>query len=136
MDKEIENPKGYEIRMEDKKFSELKEGDDFYIWRYNTLIKDRVKGIQTKQSVREIDKDKRKFIGADEICVTLHDGGSLYLSCGKNESAMIWGTDGWHEYIILGTSKNAVKSLLQAQLIADMKILEDNTEKCLTEFGK
>ena len=136
MDKEIEISESGKTRMENKKFSELKAGDDFYIWRYNTLIKDRVKDIQTKQSVREIVKDKRKFIGADEICVTLHDCGSFYISYGKNESAMMWGTDGWHEYIILGTSKDTVKTLLQAQLITDAAALEDNTEKWIAEFDK
>ncbi len=119
-----------------KKFSELKTGDKFYIWLYNGLIEEKVKSIQTKQSARELGKDKRVFIGADEACVTLDNGNSYYLSYGKDTTAMIWGTDGWNEYIILGTSKEAVKSLLQARLIADAKILEDKTEKWLAEFDK
>ena len=119
-----------------KKFSELKAGDKFYIWLYNSLIEDKVKSIQTKQSVRELGKDERVFIGADEVRVILDNGNSYYLSYGTDETAMIWGSDGWNEYIILGTSKEAVKSLLLAQLIADAKILEDKTEKWLAEFDK
>lgn len=117
----------------DKKFSELQVGDKFYIWLYNSLIEDRVKDIQTKQSVRKLDKDKRVFIGADELHVILDNGNSYYLTY-KDEPAMIWGSDGWNEYIILGTSKEAVKTLLQAMLIADAKALKDKTEKWLKEF--
>lgn len=119
-----------------KKFSELKAGDKFYIWLYNSLIEEKVKSIQTKQSARELGKDERVFNVAAEVSVILDNGNSYYFSYGKDETAMIWGSDGWNEYIILGTSKEAVKSLLQMQLIADAKILEDKTEKWLAEFDK
>jgi hypothetical protein len=119
-----------------KKFSELKAGDDFYIWSYNTLHKDKVKSALTKQSAREITKDKRPFIASDEIRIVLEAGGPYYISYGENESAIIWGTDGWNEYKIFGTSKDAVRALLEEVLLEDAQKLAANTQKWLTEFEK
>ena len=48
---------------------------------------------------------------------------------------MIWGTDGWHEYKIIGTSKEAVKNLLRNQLEDDMNKLKENTKVWLEKFG-
>ena len=44
------------------------------------------------------------------------------------------GTDGWHEYKIIGTSKEAVKDLLRNTLEDDMKKLEENTKVWLEKF--
>ena len=119
-----------------KKFSELKAGDEFYIWSYNTLCKDRVKSVLTKQSAREISKDERPFIASDEIHIVLDAGGPYYIPYGENESARIWGTDGWNEYKIFGTSKEAVRALLEEVLLEDAQKLAANTQKWLAEFDK
>lgn len=102
-----------------KKFSELKCGDSVFIWWLNKLY---------EYQLDYIDKDKYLAI----------KGGGLYFldaDC-LNTEAFIYGTDGWHEYKIFGTSKEAVKNFLHAQLIADMKTLEDNAKKWLDEFDK
>lgn len=118
----------------DKKFSELKAGDEFYIWRYDTLYKYAVtRAYPIAKALRDEEGAIIGIAEEEDFGITLDDD-RCYTFIYPNESAMIWGTDGWHEYIILGTSKDAVKTLLQAQLIVDAKILEDNTEKWLKEF--
>ena len=117
----------------DKKFSELQVGDEFYIWRYDTLYKYAVKRAYPMVKVLKDEGGAIIGVAEDDFGVTLDDD-RCYTIIYPNESAMIWGTDGWNEYTILGTSKEAVKSLLHARLIADAKILEDKTEKWLKEF--
>ena len=118
-----------------KKFSELKAGDSVWIWWLNELY---------EYGVQDIDHDKHFMFTNDgklepnrDMHLQLKGGSAYYLTkdCADSES-FVWGTDGWHEYKIFGTSKEAVKSLLQAQLIVDAKILEDNTQKWLAEFDK
>lgn len=104
-----------------KKFSELKCGDSVFIWWVNKLY--------------EYPIDSAYPPNSSYICIK--GGGIYYLDAVRlNAETFIYETDGWHEYKILGTSKEAVRSLLQAQLIADAKILEDNTKKWLDEFDK
>ena len=119
----------------DKKFSELKAGDDFYVWRYNTLHKYIVeKTITVGKVLKDIQEEVYSvaYCGLDIVLNNDWRFAVIY----SDEPAMVYGTDGWHEYLIIGTSKEAVKNLLQAQLIVDAKILEDNTEKWLKEFDK
>ena len=105
----------------DKKFSELKCGDSVFIWWLSKLYE------------YPLDYTLPTYNGRSHFYIK---GGGIYLldAYCLNTEAFIHGTDGWHEYKILGTSKEAVKTLLQAQLIADAKILEDKTEKWLKEF--
>lgn len=105
----------------DKKFSELKEGDEFYVWRYDTLYKYTVKRAYP--------------IAGEDIGIILDDD-RCYTVIYPNESAMIWGTDGWNEYTILGTSKGAVRALLEEVLLEDAQKLAAITQKWLAEFDK
>lgn len=119
----------------DKKFSELKAGDEFYVWRYDTLYKYAVKRAYPAKKVLKDEEGATIGVAEEDFVVTLDDD-RCYTIIYPNESAMIWGTDGWNEYTILGTSKEAVRSLLRARLIADAKKLEDQIEKWLKEFDK
>lgn len=104
-----------------KKFSELKCGDSVFIWWLNKLYEYPFDCVYP----------------ANSLYICIKGGGIYYLDADRlNAETFIYGTDGWHEYKILGTSKEAVRSLLQTQLIADAKILEDNTKKWLEEFDK
>ena len=108
-----------------KKFSELKCGDNVFIWWLNKLYE------------YPFDHAAMRFDGDEGRYLYIKGGGIYYLddSC-LNTEAFIYGTDGWHEYKILGTSKESVKDLLHKQLIADMKILEDNTKMWLDLFNE
>ena len=113
-----------------KKFSELKCGDSVFIWWLNKIYEYPLDHtLPANGNIMYEPNEERYFY---------IKGGGVYLlnaDC-LNTEAFIYGTDGWHEYKILGTSKEAVKSLLHKQLIADIKILEDNTKKWLDEFDK
>ena len=69
----------------------------------------------------------------DEIQLVLKNG-AKYTITYPSSPAMIWGTDGWHEYKIIGTSKEAVKNLLRNTLEDDMKKLKENTKDWLEKI--
>ena len=120
-----------------KKFSELKCSDSVFIWWLNKLYEYGVHDIgHTKRFMLTNDGEKELEPDGD-MHLVLKGGSEYYLTkdCADSES-FVWGTNGWHEYKILGTSKEAVKNFLHAQLIVDMNILEDNTQKWLAEFDK
>ncbi len=123
--------------VRDKKFSELKAGDSVWIWWVNELYEYSVQNIRHTKCFMLTNDGEKELEPNGDMHLTLNDGCAYYLTkdCADSE-AVIWGMDGWHEYKIFGTSKEAVKSLLQAQLIADAKTLEDETEKWLKEFDK
>ena len=117
-----------------KKFSELQAGDEFYMWHYNTLRKYIVKKTIT---VGKVLKDTQ-----EEVYSVAHCGHDIVLDNDwrfsviySDEPAMVYGTDGWHEYLIIGTSKEAVKECLEEHLEADKKKLEEQTKEWLLEFG-
>lgn len=113
-----------------KKFLELKAGDSVWIWWLNKLYEYPFDSAYPTNGNTE-------YKSGESLYFRIKGGGIYYLDddC-LNAETFIYGTDGWHEYKILGTSKEAVKSRLQSQLIADAKILEDNTQKWLAEFDK
>lgn len=117
----------------DKKFSELKAGDKLYVWNYHDIYEFSITDVRRKPEY--IAGALPNVVNVDDIKIVL-SGNYEYTIIYPSEPAMVWGTDGWHEYKIIGTSKEAVKSLLQSLLIADAKILEDKTEKWLKEFDK
>ena len=121
--------------VRDKKFSELKAGDSVWIWWLDELYEYSVQDIGRTKCFMLTNDGKKELEPNGDMHLTLNDGCTYYLTkdCADSE-AVIWGIDGWHEYKIFGTSKEAVKNLLQSQLIADAKILEDETEKWLKEF--
>lgn len=120
-----------------KKFSELKAGDSIWIWWLSELYEYGVQDIGPTRHFMLTDDGEKELEPNGDAHLILKGGGIYYLTKDYVDSeAFVWGTDGWHEYKIIGTSKEAVKTLLQAQLIADAKILEDNTEKWLKEFDK
>ena len=121
----------------DKKFSELKAGDSLWIWWLQELYEYGIQDIVPIRTFMYIDGEEKEVEPSGEFIVVLKGGASYHIFLDYiNKDAFVWGTDGWHEYKIIGTSKEAVKTLLQAQLIVDAKILEDKTEKWLKEFNK
>lgn len=113
-----------------KKFSELKCGDSVFIWWVNKLYEYPFDCAYSAYGDIE-------YKAGEPLHIRIKGGGIYYLDADRlNAEAFIYGTDGWHEYKILGTSKEAVRDLLQTQLILDTKILENNTQKWLEEFEK
>ena len=105
-----------------KKFSELKCGDSIFIWWLNKLYE------------YPFDHIEMQFDGG----YLFIKGGGLYLlnaDCLNTES-FIYGTDGWHEYKIFGTSKELVRETLEKILAEDKQKLENNTKTWLAEFDK
>ena len=120
-----------------KKFSELKADDSVWIWWLSELYEYGVQDVGVTRHFMLTDDGEKELEPNGDMHLTLKGGGEYYLTkdCADRE-AFVWDIDGWHEYKIFGTSKEAVKNLLHAQLIDDMKILEDNTQKWLAEFDK
>ena len=116
-----------------KNFSELKAGDNLYIWHYNDIYEFPISDIQRKPKYITgpdglpivVDVDEIKFISKN---------GAKYTITYPLSSAMICGIDGWHEYKIIGTSKEAVKNLLRKTLEDDMKKLKENTKDWLEKI--
>ena len=110
-----------------KKFSELKCGDSVFIWWLNKLYEYPFDhALPANENL------------AKEGCYIFIKGGSAYLLIDDclNTEAFIYGTDGWHEYKILGTSKESVREMLEKQLIEDKQKLEDNTKMWLDAFNE
>ena len=116
-----------------KKFSELKAGDKLYVWHYNDIY---------EFSITDVRRAPKYMTGADglplvfdydEIQLVLKNG-AKYSIIYPSSSALMWGTDGWHEYKIIGTSKEAVKDLLRNILEDDIEKLEENTKVWLEKF--
>ena len=117
-----------------KNFSELKAGDKLYVWHYNDIY---------EFSITDVRRAPKYITGADGLPLVVDDdeiqlvlkNGAKYAIIYPSSSAMIWGNDGWHEYKIIGTSKEAVKNLLRNQLEDDMNKLKENTKVWLEKFG-
>ena len=120
-----------------KKFSELKANDSIWIWWLSELYEYGVQDIGISRRFMLTDDGEKELEPNGDIHLTLKGGGEYHLTKDfADREAFAWGIDGWHEYKIFGTSKEAVKNLLHAQLIDDMKTLEDNTQKWLAKFSK
>lgn len=120
-----------------KKFSELKADDSVWIWWLSELYEYGVQDINTTRRFMLTNEGEKELSSTGDRHLLLKGGGSYYLTkdCADSE-AFVWGTDGWHEYKIFGTSKDAVKSLLRETLLKDKEQLESNTENWLAEFEK
>lgn len=118
-----------------KKFSKLKAGDSVWIWWLSELYEYGVQDIGPTRHFMLTNDGKKELEPNGDAHLILKGGGIYYLTkdCIDSE-AFVWGTDGWHEYKIIGTSKDAVKKCLEDSLNTDLKKLEDNKEKWLKEF--
>lgn len=121
----------------DKKISELKAGDSVWIWWLDKLHEYGVQDNRHAKCFMLTNDGEKELSSTGDRHLLLKGGGAYYLTkdCADSE-AFIWGTDGWHEYKIFGTSKEAVKKCLEDNLNTDIKKLEDNKEKWLKEFEK
>lgn len=121
--------------VSDKKFSGLKAGNSVWIWWIDKLYEYGVQDIVHTKCFMLTNDGEKELEPNGDMLLTLKGGASYYLTKDlADREVFVWGTDGWHEYKIFGTSKEAVKKRLQAQLITDTKALEDKTEKWLKEF--
>ena len=112
-----------------KNFSELKAGDTLYVWHYHDIYEFTITDIRRAPKYMT-GADGLPLVFDDEIQLVLKNG-TKYIISYPSSPAMVWGTDGWHEYKIIGTSKEAVKNLLRNTLEDDMKKLEENTKDWL-----
>ena len=117
-----------------KNFSELKAGDNLYIWHYHDIYEFPITDVRSAPKYMTGADGLPLFVDDDEIQLVLKNG-AKYAIIYPSSSAMIWGNDGWHEYKIIGTSKEAVKNLLRNQLEDDMNKLKENTKVWLEKFG-
>lgn len=113
-----------------KKFSELKAGDSVWIWWLNKLYEYPFDCTYPANGNME-------YKPGDALYLRIKGGGIYYFddTC-LNSETFIYGTDGWHEYKIFGTSKEAVKNLLQEVLTEYIKKVEADKQKWLSEFDK
>lgn len=117
-----------------KNFSELKAGDSLYVWHYHDIY---------EFPITDVRRAPKYITGADGLPIVVYDdeiqlvldNGAKYIIAYPSSSAMIWGTDGWHEYKVIGTSKEAVKNLLRNQLEDDINELKENAKVWLEKFG-
>ena len=116
-----------------KNFSELKAGDKLYVWHYNGIYEFPITDVRRAPKYITGADGLPLVVDVDEIQLVLKNG-AKYRIIYPSSPAMVWGTDGWHEYKIIGTSKEAVKNLLRNQLEDDMKKLEENTKDWLEKF--
>ena len=118
-----------------KKFSELKTGDVLWLWCYNELRELPVKDVSAIPRYMINSDGMQQRMLDDDICITLQDGTAYNVYHGFDSNAMIWGSDGWHEYVIFGTSKDAVKELLENTLKNDISTLDASMKTWLERFG-
>ena len=118
-----------------KKFSELNAGDSVWIWWYTELYEYGVQELKPIKHFMITDEGEAEIESDGEARLYLKGGAefAIYPVC-INTEAFVYGTDGWHEYKILGTSKEAVKECLKKQLEADKKKLEKQTKEWLSKF--
>lgn len=116
-----------------KNFSEIKAGDKLYVWHYNDIYEFSITDVRRAPKYITGAGGLPIVVDVDEIQLVLKNG-AKYSIIYPSSSAIIWGTDGWHEYKIIGTSKEAVKNLLRNTLEDDMKKLEENTKVWLEKI--
>ena len=116
-----------------KKFSELKAGDTLYVWHYHDIYEFPIMDIRSAPKYMTGADGLPLVFDDDEIQLVLKTGAKYIISY-PSSPAMVWGTDGWYEYKIIGTSKEAVKNLLKNTLEDDMKKLKENTKDWLEKI--
>jgi len=119
-----------------KKFSELKSDDSVWVWWYTELYEYGLREVRSVKSFLLTDDGKVELKPSGEMLMSLKGGGE-YVICNNesNHEAFVYGCDG-HEYKIFGTSKEAVKNLLQEVLTKDIEKIETDKQKWLSEFNK
>ena len=117
-----------------KNFSELKAGDNLYIWSYRDIYEMSILDVRSAPKYITGPDGLPLVVDDDEIQLVLKNGANYTIIYPPSSPAIIWGTDGWHEYKIIGTSKEAVKNLLRNTLEDDMKKLKENTKVWLEKF--
>lgn len=118
------------LKHKPKTFNDLVAGDTLYIWWMTGLYYFKIKSVKRLDSGIEDEYDL-------EITTTsLPDGDSKYtiLSHLRNYSAFVYGTDGWHEYKVFGTSRRGTKRFLRRILRRDLRELRHNTRGWLHLF--
>lgn len=120
-----------------KKFSELQAGDSVWIWWLTELYEYGIQDIGPTKHYMLTSYGQVEIEPDGSLHLIMKGGGGYYLDkdCANSE-AFIYGTDGWHEYKILGTSKESVRKCLEDNLNRDMEKLKANKEKWLAEFDK
>lgn len=119
-----------------KKFSELKAGDSVWIWWYTELYEYGINEIRPVKIFLDTDEGKKEMEPSGEILLCLQRCGEYCIHSDViNREAFVYGYDG-HEYKIFGTSKEAVKNLLQEVLTKDIEKIEADKQKWLSEFDK
>lgn len=116
-----------------KNFSELKAGDKLYVWHYNDIYEFTITNVRRAPKYMTGADGLPIVVDDDEIQLVLKNG-ARYAIIYPSSPALIWGTDGWHEYKIIGASKEAVKNLLRNTLEDDMKKLKENTKDWLEKI--
>lgn len=112
-----------------KTFSELKTGDQLWIWWLDTLL---------QATVKEIKNCDKFFQGeyvfdSGDLRIETEKGSFIALSDVMKCSAFVYGTDGL-EHKIIGTSKEAVRDTLKESLEFKKKELETKKELWLKNF--
>ena len=87
-----------------KNFSELKAGDNLYIWHYHDIYEFPITDVRSAPKYMTGADGLPLVFDDDEIQLVLKNG-AKYAIIYPSSSAMIWGNDGWHEYKIIGSSK-------------------------------
>ena len=118
------------LKRKPKTFNDLVAGDTLYIWWMTELYGFKIKSVKRLDSGLEDEYDL-------EITTTFHpdcDGKYTILHHLRNYSAFVYGTDGWHEYKVFGTSRRGTKRFLRRILRKDMRNLRHNTRRWLHLF--
>jgi hypothetical protein len=119
------------LKRKPKTFNDLVAGDTLYIWWTTGLYYFKIKSVKRLDSGIEDEYDL-------EITTTsLPNGDSKYtiLNHLRNFSAFVYGTDGWHEYKVYGTSRRGTKRFLRRILRRDLRDLRHNIHRWLHLFN-
>ena len=118
-------------KNEPKTFDELEQGDTVYVWWLDKLYSYEVSFVDHIGYTM----DDQTIDGIYDLRIHTKDSIELEVSDDyRKTESFIYGTDGWHEYKIFGTSKKAVKQCLIDTLATDEKEFNENKKTWLKEF--
>ena len=117
------------LKRKPKTFNDLVAGDILYIWWETKLFFYRVKSVKRKQSIIEDDFDL-----VIQVTCPVGDTEFKILNDCRSYSEFVYGTNGWHEYKVYGTSLRGTKRFLRRILRKDMRELRHNTRMWLDLF--
>jgi len=118
------------LKRKPKTFNDLVAGDTLYIWWMTGLYYFKIK------SVKRLDSGIVDDYNLEITTTDLFDGDSKYTISNdlRNSSEFVYGTDGWHEYKVYGTSCRGTKRFLRRILRRDLRELRHNTRRWLHLF--